>query len=108
MSNRRLFAAVCDLDPPGGGAERSLAALLNGISAPGPTLETAPTLVPMSPPEKGLRMYQRLLPKLLERWPEAEVHIAGGSMYPQELAHHPNARVLGPWKKKAQRLIETE
>ncbi len=46
-------------------------------------------------PEKGLRMYQRLLPKLLERWPEAEVHIAGGSMYPQELAHHPNARVVG-------------
>ena len=40
-------------------------------------------------------MYQRLLPKLFERWPEAEVHIAGGSAYPQELAHHPNARVLG-------------
>lgn len=46
-------------------------------------------------PEKGLRMYQRLLPRLLERWPEAEVHIAGGSVYPQELAHHPNARVVG-------------
>ena len=46
-------------------------------------------------PEKGLRMYQRLLPRLLERWPEAEVHIAGGSAYPQELAHHPNARVVG-------------
>ncbi len=46
-------------------------------------------------PEKGLRMYHRLLPKLLERWPEAEVHIAGGSVYPQELAHHPNARVVG-------------
>ena len=300
MSTRRLFAAVRDLDPPGGGAERSLAALLNGIAAPGPTLETAPTFVPMSPaadapthpawtvsafasldrgepigllepnvgftttdlpiegfwskvawvlrerkgeqrrrkwahdrhigrrspqfaarvgawldkqeyaggigltqlgwapgaaeaftargmpyimfvrddtvfrleerfrpvmegaalvcaageglladirsrfaiqqghsvplpidfegrfgsmddvnalrsaeqakrpdgappiigimvvtPEKGLRMYQRLLPRLLERWPEAEVHIAGGSVYPQELAHHPNARVVG-------------
>jgi len=49
MSTRRLFAAVRDLDPPGGGAERSLAALLNGIAAPGPTLETAPTFVPMSP-----------------------------------------------------------
>ncbi len=46
-------------------------------------------------PEKGLRMYQRLLPRLLERWPEAEVHVAGGSVYPQELAHHPNARILG-------------
>lgn len=46
-------------------------------------------------PEKGLRMYHRLLPELLKRWPEAEVHIAGGSVYPQELAHHPNARVLG-------------
>ncbi|MEG3602516.1 MAG: glycosyltransferase [Candidatus Thermoplasmatota archaeon] len=46
-------------------------------------------------PEKGLRMYQHLLPKLLNRWPEAEVHIAGGSVYPQELAHHPNARILG-------------
>ena len=46
-------------------------------------------------PEKGLRMYQRLLPRLFERWPEAEVHIAGGSAYPQELAHHPNARVVG-------------
>ncbi|MDA8749254.1 glycosyltransferase [Candidatus Poseidonia alphae] len=46
-------------------------------------------------PEKGLRMYQRLLPRLLERWPEAEVHIAGGSAYPKELAHHPNARVVG-------------
>ena len=46
-------------------------------------------------PEKGLRMYQRLLPSLLKRWPEAEVHIAGGSAYPQQLAHHPNARVLG-------------
>lgn len=46
-------------------------------------------------PEKGLRMYQRLLPRLLERWPEAEVHIAGGSSYPQQLAHHPNARVVG-------------
>ena len=46
-------------------------------------------------PEKGLRMYQRLLPRLLERWPEAEVHIAGGSAYPQALAHHPNARVVG-------------
>ncbi|MEC8264734.1 MAG: glycosyltransferase family 4 protein [Candidatus Thermoplasmatota archaeon] len=46
-------------------------------------------------PEKGLRMYQHLLPKLLKRWPEAEVHIAGGSVYPQELAHHPNARILG-------------
>ena len=46
-------------------------------------------------PEKGLRMYQRLLPSLLERWPEAEVHIAGGSAYPQQLAHNPNARVLG-------------
>ena len=46
-------------------------------------------------PEKGLRMYQHLLPRLLERWPEAEVHIAGGSVYPQELAHHPNARVVG-------------
>tara|TARA_Y100000766_G_scaffold17848_1_gene12608 strand:- start:8811 stop:10046 length:1236 start_codon:yes stop_codon:yes gene_type:complete len=300
MSTRRLFAAVRDLDPPGGGAERSLAALLNGIAAPGPTLETAPTFVPMSPaadapthpawtvsafasqdrgepigllepevnfattdlpiegfwskvawglrerrgeqrrrkwahdrhigrrspqfaarvgswldkqehaggigltqlewapgaaqaftargmpyimfvrddtvfrleerfrpvmegaalvcaagegllsdirsrfaiqqghsvplpidfggrfgsmddvnalrsaeqakrpdgapptigimvvtPEKGLRMYQRLLPRLFERWPEAEVHIAGGSAYPQELAHHPNTRVVG-------------
>ena len=31
----------------------------------------------------------------MRRWPEAEVHIAGGSVYPQELAHHPNARVLG-------------
>ena len=49
MSTRRLFAAVRDLDPPGGGAERSLAALLNGIAVPGPTLETAPTFVPMSP-----------------------------------------------------------
>ena len=46
-------------------------------------------------PEKGLRIYQHLLPKLLERWPEAEVHIAGGTSYPQQLAHHPNARVLG-------------
>ena len=46
-------------------------------------------------PEKGLRMYQRLLPRLLERWHEAEVHIAGGSAYPQALAHHPNARVVG-------------
>ena len=46
-------------------------------------------------PEKGLRMYQRLLPRLLERWPEVEVHIAGGSAYPQALAHHPNARVVG-------------
>ena len=46
-------------------------------------------------PEKGLRMYQRLLPRLLKLWPEAEVHIAGGTSYPQELAHHPNARVLG-------------
>lgn len=46
-------------------------------------------------PEKGLRMYQHLLPRLLKRWPEAEVHIAGGSVYPQELAHHPNARILG-------------
>ena len=46
-------------------------------------------------PEKGLRMYQRLLPSLLKRWPEAEVHIAGGSAYPQQLAHNPNARVLG-------------
>ena len=46
-------------------------------------------------PEKGLRMYQRLQPRLLDRWPEAEVHIAGGSVYPQELAHHPNARVVG-------------
>ena len=25
----------------------------------------------------------------------AEVHVAGGSVYPQELAHHPNARILG-------------
>ena len=25
-------------------------------------------------PEKGLRMYQHLLPRLLKRWPEAEVH----------------------------------
>ncbi|WP_438995661.1 hypothetical protein [Poseidonia sp.] len=49
MSARRLFAAVRDLDPPGGGAERFLAALLNGIAVPGPTLETAPTFVPMSP-----------------------------------------------------------
>ncbi|MGB1098194.1 MAG: glycosyltransferase [Poseidonia sp.] len=46
-------------------------------------------------PEKGLRMYQQLLPKLYEHWPEAEVHIAGGTAYPQQLAHHPNARVLG-------------
>lgn len=46
-------------------------------------------------PEKGLRMYHRLLPRLHERWPDAEVHIAGGSVYPQELARHPNARVLG-------------
>ena len=46
-------------------------------------------------PEKGLRMYQHLLPRLLERWPEAEVRIAGGSAYPQALAHHPNARVVG-------------
>ena len=51
MSTRRLFAAVRDLDPPGGGAERSLAALLNGVAASGPTLETAPTYVPMSPSE---------------------------------------------------------
>ena len=46
-------------------------------------------------PEKGLRMYQQLLPRLHERWPEAEVHIAGGTVYPQLLAHHPNAHVLG-------------
>ena len=51
MSARRLFAAVRDLDPPGGGAERSLAALLNGIAASGPTLETAPAFVPMTPSE---------------------------------------------------------
>ena len=46
-------------------------------------------------PEKGLRMYQRILPRLLERWPEAEVLVAGDSSYPKELAHHPNARILG-------------
>jgi len=46
-------------------------------------------------PEKGLSMYQQLLPRLQERWPEAEVHIAGGTVYPQQLAHHPNANVLG-------------
>ena len=51
MSTRRLFVAVRDLDPPGGGAERSLAALLNGIAVPGPTLETAPIFVPMLPSE---------------------------------------------------------
>ena len=51
MSTRRLFAAVRDLDPPGGGAERSLAALLNGIATAGPTLETAPEFVPMAPAE---------------------------------------------------------
>ena len=49
MRTRRLFAAVRDLDPPGGGAERSLAALLNGMAASGPTLETAPAFVPMTP-----------------------------------------------------------
>ena len=53
MSTRRLFAAVRDLDPPGGGAERSLAALLNGLAAPGPTLETAPPYTPMMPAEEA-------------------------------------------------------
>lgn len=53
MSTRRLFAAVRDLDPPGGGAERSLAALLNGLAAPGPTLETAPAYTPMMPAEEA-------------------------------------------------------
>ena len=51
MSTRRIFAAVRDIDPPGGGAERSLAALLNGIAVPGPTLETAPSFVPLLPSE---------------------------------------------------------
>jgi glycosyltransferase involved in cell wall biosynthesis len=46
-------------------------------------------------PEKGLRTSQRILPRLLERWPEAEVLIAGDNTYSQDLAHHPNARILG-------------
>jgi glycosyltransferase involved in cell wall biosynthesis len=60
------------------------------------TADAPPTIgIMVVTPEKGLRMYQQILPKMRERWPEAEVHIAGGSAYPQQLAHHPNARVLG-------------
>ena len=58
-------------------------------------------------PEKGLRMYQRILPRLLERWPEAEVLIAGSSSYPQELAHHPNARILGFTSMKRHFLLDS-
>jgi len=58
--------------------------------------EAPPTIgIMVVTPEKGLRMYQRILPRLLERWPEAEVHIAGGSSFPQQLAHHPNAHIRG-------------
>ena len=48
---RRLLVAVRDLDPPGGGAERSLAALINGLARPGPVASTAPEFLPAVPAE---------------------------------------------------------
>jgi glycosyltransferase involved in cell wall biosynthesis len=46
---RHLHVAVRDLDPPGGGAERSLAALLNGLAHAGPVASSLPQLVPTVP-----------------------------------------------------------
>ena len=36
---RRLAVAACSLDPPGGGAERSLCTLVNGLLVPGPAFK---------------------------------------------------------------------
>jgi glycosyltransferase involved in cell wall biosynthesis len=49
MVVRHLHVAVRDLDPPGGGAERSLAALLNGLAHAGPVASGLPHLVPTVP-----------------------------------------------------------
>ena len=41
-----IIAAVRDLDPPAGGAEMSLATLLNGVSEPGPLSDADVLYVP--------------------------------------------------------------
>lgn len=48
------------------------------------------TVVGMSP-EGGLVTYHALLPRLAERWPEAEVEFVGGGAYIEELRRYPNA-----------------
>ncbi|MEE3083428.1 MAG: glycosyltransferase [Candidatus Thermoplasmatota archaeon] len=46
-------------------------------------------------PEKGLAFYHRLLPKLAELWPEAEVEVYGGGSHGEALGVHPNAKWYG-------------
>ena len=49
----RILAAVRDLDPPAGGAEMSLAALLKGVIGDGPYIEDAPDYTPLEGDEGG-------------------------------------------------------
>ena len=52
----RILAAIRDLDPPAGGAEMSLAALLKGVSNHGPYAENAPEYIPLKPAEERERV----------------------------------------------------
>ena len=46
-------------------------------------------------PEKGLRLYRRLLPHLAEVWPEARIDIYGGGAHVEALSHFPNVTCHG-------------
>ena len=48
-SMRTIAVAACSLDPPGGGAERSLCTLINGLLIPGPAFEEHLSFHPLLP-----------------------------------------------------------
>lgn len=72
-SMRTIAVAACSLDPPGGGAERSLCTLINGLLTPGPAFEEHLNFRPLSP--TNLENIQNL-----EEWNIASCHAHSGDL----------------------------
>ncbi len=70
---RHLAVAACSLDPPGGGAERSLCTLINGLLTPGPAFEEGLEFHPLLP--TNLENTQNL-----EEWKIASCHAYSGDL----------------------------
>jgi len=99
---RRLLVAVRDLDPPGGGAERSLAALIGGVASSGPLLETAPAYTPLdpSPPAEGNPAWS------VEAFASSDRGTPLGLLAPEVNVHRRPLRIEGAWSKVAWTLRE--
>lgn len=100
-----LIVAVRDLDPRVGGAEDSLATLIDGLLVSGPTLEEAPDFVPCEPSPVAAAVRPRWEVHVIQtgdrgepsRWPE-------GSRPVGLHLHQVDLRVEGVWSGLAWRL----